>query len=44
METRLQGLKTLTEKGGMDKKYITFYNKFIRHSKTFSDGGVDKGV
>ena len=24
----------------MDKKYITFYNKFIRHSKTVSDGGV----
>jgi hypothetical protein len=25
----------------MDKKYITFYDKFIRHSKTVSDGGVD---
>ena len=24
----------------MDKKYITFYDKFIRHSKTVSDGGV----
>jgi len=24
----------------MDKKYITFYNKFIRHSKTLSDCGV----
>ena len=21
----------------MDKKYITFYNKFIRHSKTLGD-------
>ena len=24
----------------MEEKYLTFYNKFIRHSKTFSDGGV----
>ena len=24
----------------MDKKYITFYDKFIRHSKTVSDCGV----
>jgi len=24
----------------MDKKYITFYNKFIRHSKTLGDGGI----
>jgi len=24
----------------MDKKYITFYDKFIRHSKTVSDSGV----
>ena len=24
----------------MDKKYITFYDKFIRHSKTVSDGGI----
>ena len=24
----------------MDKKYITFYDKFIRHSKTVSDRGV----
>jgi len=26
----------------MDKKYITFYDKFIRHSKTVSDGGVEQ--
>ena len=25
----------------MDKKYITFYDKFIRHSKTLSNGGVE---
>ena len=25
----------------MEEKYLTFYNKFIRHSKTVSDGGVD---
>ena len=24
----------------MNKKYIDFYKKFIRHSKTVSDGGV----
>ena len=24
----------------MNKKYITFYDKFIRHSKTVSDGGI----
>ena len=24
----------------MEEKYITFYDKFIRHSKTLSDGGV----
>lgn len=28
----------------MDKKYITFYDKFIRHSKTVSDCRVDKDV
>ena len=27
----------------MDKKYITFYDKFIRHSKTVSDGGIILG-
>jgi len=26
----------------MDKKYITFYNKFIRHSKTLGDRGVEQ--
>jgi len=26
----------------MDKKYITFYDKFIRHSKTVSDGGISE--
>ena len=26
----------------MDKKYITFYNKFIRHSKTLGDGGISQ--
>ena len=26
----------------MDKKYITFYNKFIRHSKTLGDGRVER--
>tara|TARA_Y100001970_G_scaffold158587_1_gene193916 strand:+ start:1131 stop:1244 length:114 start_codon:yes stop_codon:yes gene_type:complete len=25
----------------MDKKYITFYEKFILQTKTLSDGGVD---
>ena len=25
----------------MEGKYLKFYNKFIRHSKTISDGGVD---
>ena len=24
----------------MEEKYITFYDKFIRHSKTLSEGGV----
>ncbi len=24
----------------MEEKYLKFYNKFIRHSKTVSDGGV----
>jgi hypothetical protein len=24
----------------MNKKYIDFYKKFIRHSKTVSDGGI----
>jgi len=28
----------------MDKKYITFYKKFILQTKTLSDSGVDKGV
>ena len=28
----------------MDKKYITFYKKFILQTKTLSDGRVDKGV
>tara|TARA_B100000965_G_C19100259_1_gene544577 strand:- start:178 stop:360 length:183 start_codon:yes stop_codon:yes gene_type:complete len=28
----------------MAKKYITFYDKFIRQSKTLSDGRVGKGV
>jgi len=37
METRLQGLKTSTEKGGMDKKYLTFYEKFILQTKTLND-------
>ena len=25
----------------MEEKYLKFYNKFIRHSKTVSDGRVD---
>ena len=25
----------------MEEKYLKFYNKFIRHSKTVSDGGID---
>ena len=25
----------------MDKKYITFYKKFILQTKTLSDGGID---
>ena len=28
----------------MDKKYITFYKKFILQTKTLSDCGIDKGV
>ena len=28
----------------MDKKYITFYKKFILQTKTLSHGRVDKGV
>jgi len=26
----------------MEEKYLKFYNKFIRHSKTVSDGGVEQ--
>ena len=26
----------------MEEKYLTFYNKFIRHSKTVSDGGISE--
>ena len=26
----------------MDKKYITFYKKFILQTKTLSDGGVEQ--
>ena len=26
----------------MNKKYIDFYKKFIRHSKTVSDSGIKK--
>ena len=37
----MQGLKTSTEKGGMDKKYLTFYEKFILQTKTLNDCGVD---
>jgi len=25
----------------MEEKYLKFYNKFIRHSKTLSDSGVN---
>jgi hypothetical protein len=28
----------------MDKKYITFYEKFILQTKTLSDHGVDRTV
>jgi len=28
----------------MDKKYITFYKKFILQTKTLSDFGVDRTV
>ena len=28
----------------MDKKYITFYKKFILQTKTLNDGGVDRTV
>ena len=39
---RLEDGKTSTEKSGMDKKYITFYKKFILQTKTLNDGGVEK--
>ena len=26
----------------MEEKYIIFYKKFIRHSKTLSDGGIEQ--
>ena len=28
----------------MDKKYITFYKKFILQTKTLSDGGINKDL